>query len=708
VGNDILNGGGGTNTLVASGDVNFTLTNTSLTGLGTYTLSNIQQAQLTGGPSANKLDASAFTLGPVTLVGGGGNDTLLGGSGNDVLTGGQGNVTIDGGGGINTLVESGDVNFTLTNTSLTGLGSYTLANTQQAYLTGGPSANTINASAFSGPVTLVGGGGNDSLVGGAGNDSLVAGAGNVTLIGGGNDTLVGGVGNDSIDGGSGTNTLVASGASQFTLTNTSLTGLGTYTLKNIQQAYLISGSGNSVLDASKFTGAVTLQGGAGNDLLKAGSGADVLLGGDGNDTLVAGTGNDTLDGGSGINTLKASGSQHFVLTNTSLTGLGTDVLANIQQAILTAASGNSLLDASAFTAGPVTLNGGAGNDTLLAGSGNASLNGGGGNDSLVGGAGNDTLAGGTGNDTLVGGSGNTTYVFQAATAGPETVTVVTQANAGTATLNFSALASNNPVTVDLTSDTALASYTNCTVVTGAAGEVAYIHNVIGGAGNDTITAGAGNDTIDGGGGTNLLVASGNGNFTLTNSSLVGPGGTDTLRHIQQARLIAPTGNDTLNAAAFSGAVTLVGGTGNDTLTGGKGPSVLIGGGGNDKLTGGNGRNLLIGGSGKSTLKGGTGDDLLIGGTTAYYNENTGVVDWASLNAIMAEWTSTTTSYTDRINHLMNGGGLNGSVVLNTTTVADNGKADSLTGGAGLDWFLVGALDKVTDLNNGGSETETTI
>jgi uncharacterized delta-60 repeat protein len=239
-----------------------------------------------------------------------------------------------------------------------------------------------------------------------------------------------------------------------------------------------------------------------------------------------------------------------------------------------------------------------------------------------------------------------------------------------------------------------------------------IENLTGGTGNDTF-AFAGNTAalrghVYGGGGTNLLVDSGNGSFTLTSTSLTGPGGTCTLAHIQQARLIAGTGNDTLNAAAFCGAVTLIGGSGNDTLMGGKGPSVLIGGGGNDTLIGGRGRALLIGGSGQSTLVGGPGSDLLIGGTTAYYNESTGVADWASLNAIMAEWTSTTTSYADRINHLLNGGGLNRSAVLNTTTCSDNGKADTLTGGAGRDWFLVGALDQVTDLNNGGTETETTI
>ena len=126
-GNDILTGGGGddsivgsggTDTLVESFDANMTLTDTSFQiaggAIGTYTLSGISQATLTGGPSGNKLDASAFTLGSVTLVGGTGNDTLLGGSGNDILTGGGGVDSLDGGGGYNTDVETNDGRFVLT------------------------------------------------------------------------------------------------------------------------------------------------------------------------------------------------------------------------------------------------------------------------------------------------------------------------------------------------------------------------------------------------------------------------------------------------------------------------------------------------------------------------------------------------------------------------------------------------------------------
>src|SRR5262249_55472950 len=102
----------------------------------------------------------------------------------------------------------------------------------------------------------------------------------------------------------------------------------------------------------------------------------------------------------------ASSDIDFVLTNTSLVGNGTDMLANIEQAYLTGGTGANLLDAHAFTLGPVTLVGGAGNDTLLGGSRNDVLLGGAGNALLTGGNARDLLIGGTGNDPLQGGSGD--------------------------------------------------------------------------------------------------------------------------------------------------------------------------------------------------------------------------------------------------------------------------------------------------------------
>jgi len=60
-----------------------------------------------------------------------------GGSGDDMLTGGAGDEPLKG---VTAPPRgrTGDVNFTLTNSSLTGLGSDTLQSIEEAYLTGGP------------------------------------------------------------------------------------------------------------------------------------------------------------------------------------------------------------------------------------------------------------------------------------------------------------------------------------------------------------------------------------------------------------------------------------------------------------------------------------------------------------------------------------------------------------------------------------------
>src|SRR5207244_1291602 len=107
------------------------------------------------------------------------------------------------------------------------------------------------------------------------------------------------------------------------------------------------------------------------------------------------------------------------------------------------------------------------------------------NDILIGGAGNDTLEGGAGSDSLIGGTGNDTYLFKAA-VGTEADIVKELAGEGTDSLDFSNLAATVGVTVDLTSDTALASHTGRTVKTASTGQTANFENVVGGKGNDTI------------------------------------------------------------------------------------------------------------------------------------------------------------------------------------------------------------------------------
>ncbi|MDV6031965.1 MAG: hypothetical protein F9B45_18120 [Phycisphaera sp. RhM] len=104
LGADALTGGGGSDTVVESRDADFVLTDTTLSiGSEVDSLAGITQARLSGGSSINSIDASAFTLGSVTLVSGGGADTLKGGSEDDQyqvdisgLTAGE-RVTIDAG-----------------------------------------------------------------------------------------------------------------------------------------------------------------------------------------------------------------------------------------------------------------------------------------------------------------------------------------------------------------------------------------------------------------------------------------------------------------------------------------------------------------------------------------------------------------------------------------------------------------------------------
>ena len=75
---------------------------------------------------------------------------------------------------------------------------------------------------------------------------------------------------------------------------------------------------------------------------------------------------------------------------------------------------------------------------------------------------------------------------------------------------------------------------------------------------------------------------------------------------------------------------------------------------------------------------------------------------------MAEWGSAD-SYATRVNDLSNGGGQNGSYLLNASTVHDNGQVDTLSGftaTAPLDWFFASAADAKKHQNPG--EVVTTI
>ncbi|MFN0058534.1 MAG: hypothetical protein ACKVX7_08760, partial [Planctomycetota bacterium] len=162
-------------------------------------------------------DTISGGLGDDTLRGGDGADFLDGGDDNDIVDGQNGNDTLQAGtgtdsieggcGGVDLFVQRSNVSSVkLTNSSLTGLGTLpedveSFTGIERVLLIGGDDANSIDASAASMSVTLVGGLGDDVLFGGGGKDLVVGGDGSDTLDGGGrNDTLEGGGVNDAIAG----------------------------------------------------------------------------------------------------------------------------------------------------------------------------------------------------------------------------------------------------------------------------------------------------------------------------------------------------------------------------------------------------------------------------------------------------------------------------------------------------------------------------
>lgn len=141
---------------------------------------------------------------------------------------------------------------------------------------------------------------------------------------------------------------------------------------------------------------------------------------------------------------------------------------------------------------------------------------------------------------------------------------------------------------------------------------------------------------------------------------------------------------------------LYGGSGKDSLFGGSGDDILIGRKGNDALSGSDGRDILIGGVGADNLLGGNGEDILIGGSTA------GAESFSALDLISDEWSRTDSIFVNRIKHLKGSlaGGLNGSTKLTDGTVFEDEQADSMTGGAGRDWFFTnintGTIERILD------------
>ncbi len=485
-GDDLIYGAAGSDTLYGSGG------NDTLMG-------DAGADSLLGGDGDDTLRGAA---GADSIFGEAGNDMVFGqGASDDVISGGTGDDTLDGGPGPSTLVESADGNFTLVSGAMAGEGTLTgnltgtdvLIGVERAQLTGGNSANTIDVSGFTGPVTLDGGAGNDILTGGSGGAVISGGAGNDILTGGdGGATITGGAGLDTITGGAGNDDLRGGDD------NDQINGGAGLDL-------LFGDAGNDSLNGGDDND--TLNGSAGSDTLNGAAGDDVLNGNGGSgDILTGGTGNDTLDGGDGDDRVSETSDTNFVLTDSSLTSAatGTDELISIEGGILTGGAGNNSINASAFS-GTSSLNGGAGDDTLSASAQASVLNGEAGNDSITGSAQNDVITGGSGNDTVNAAAGNDSV------SGDDGDDLI---NGGLGADTISG-GNGNDRLIGVSNADITAAVTSLASLNATNSD-----SIDGGAGNDTIVGGVGSDTVNGGDGLDIIDVASGGDTTNGRDSVI--------------------------------------------------------------------------------------------------------------------------------------------------------------------------------------------
>ena len=145
----------------------------------------------------------------------------------------------------------------------------------------------------------------------------------------------------------------------------------------------------------------------------------------------------------------------------------------------------------------------------------------------------------------------------------------------------------------------------------------------------------------------------------------------------QIIMMGQSGNDLVSSAAVpSRAVMLYGNVGDDTVMGGNNGGILLGNLGNDRLVGGNSRELLIGGDGADALTGNNAGDILVAASTVY-DTNT-VANRQALCEILHTWEQ--------------GGRRSG--LLNAATVNDDTEVDVISGGHGVDWFIVDLNDVI--------------
>ena len=649
-------------------------------------------------------------------------NALSGGAGNDSMFGGAGNDTLDGGTGLDTV----DYSFAASGISLTLNGASAVT------VTVGAEVDTLrNIEIFTT------GSGNDTLTGDSNANILAGGLGNDVLDGGtGNDTLIGGVGDDTYYVNVSTDVITENaneGADAVVSTFTA------YTLSGNLENLTYSGTGNFAGTGNALDNVIT--GSSGNDTLDGSSGNDVLVGGAGNDLYV-------VDNVSDVVTELADGGTDTL--RTSLTSVSLDTYANVENLSFRNAAGQAT---GIGTSGDNVITGSSLGDSLVGMDGNDTISGLGFVQSFTAlnwsTASASTLYTATPNTTdfvapdgsntaekfVIGSGASVNQILSAQVAQtsgqPITLTSVlngatysvfikfasgstsaqfqsgsgdiwTARSNGTLTLTSSILPSSTMTAVGDGWYRIVLQMDGAFALDATTNPFAYASNTSGasqtyylwGAQVDyssptSSNFGGGNDTLDGGAGSGDVVDYSSNLFGVTLS--VGSISSSTPFDFNVFSSASTSISKIDRLSNFEG---ILGGSGNDLLTGDGNANYLGGNAGADTLLGDNGNDTISGGTGNDTLDGGAG-----AGDVLDYSYVTSAITLSVATAMSGDY-SVAGSTTD-VDRLANFEGIIGGS--SSDRLTGDGNANYLGGNAGND-TLVGGLGDDTLSGDAGNDT----